>query len=207
MKKALKVAVVLFIIAAVVLAGLTFFARSYLTDERIRAYLVVTAEKSLGRKVGLGAIQVSIFKGISVKDFEIKEKDSNEPFVKAEEFVLNYQLLPLLSKSLVIDELKLVNARLRVHKNADGTFNFSDIVESQKPAAKDPDKETEFRFSVSNIQLQNGSIDFVDESKEITHIVRQMTVAVPFVSNVRNYNDSICPTLLFGQHQRLHLRG
>ena len=134
MKKALKVAVVLFIIAAVVLAGLTFFARSYLTDERIRAYLVVTAEKSLGRKVGLGAIQVSIFKGISVKDFEIKEKDSNEPFVKAEEFVLNYQLLPLLSKSLVIDELKLVNARLRVHKNADGTFNFSDI-------GRPPDKE------------------------------------------------------------------
>jgi len=59
MKKALTVAVVLFIVAAVVIAGLTLFARPYLTDERIRSYLVVTAEKSLGRKVGLGTIQVA----------------------------------------------------------------------------------------------------------------------------------------------------
>jgi AsmA protein len=127
MKTFLKIALALFLAVVVVIGGLTLFAKSYLTDERIRSYLVDAAERSLGRKVGLGAIQVSIFKGISVKDFEIKEKDADAPFVKAESFVLRYQLLPLLSKSLVIDELKLVNARLHVQKNADGTFNFSDI--------------------------------------------------------------------------------
>ena len=127
MKTFFKIALALLLVIVVAIGGLTFLAKSYLTDERIRSYLVDTAERSLGRKVGLGAIQISIFKGISVKDFEIKEKDAATPFVKAESFVLNYQLLPLLSKSLVIDELKLVNAHLRVQKHADGTFNFSDI--------------------------------------------------------------------------------
>ena len=120
MKKVVKIVLVLLIIALVVIGGLTLAAKSYLTDDRIRSYLVETAEKSLGRKVGLGKIQVSLFKGISVKNFEIKEKGSNEAFVKAEDFVLKYQLLPLLSKSLVIDKIKLVNAHLSVRNTLTG---------------------------------------------------------------------------------------
>jgi len=171
MKKALKIAVVLFIVAVVALAGLSLFVRSYLTDERIRSYLVETAEKALGRKVGLGAIQVSIFKGISVKDFEIREKDSNDPFVKAEDFMLNYQLLPLLSKSLVIDELKLVNARLRIQKNADGTFNFSDI---SRPPDRDERKGhppgaqgLPVALNVRSFSLKNTVIEYAEPAGKL----------------------------------------
>ena len=92
MKTSLKIAIALFLVVVVLIGGLTFFAKSYLTDERIRTYIVDTAEKSLGRKVGLGAIQVSIFKGISVKDFEIKEKASETPFVKAESVITSYSI-------------------------------------------------------------------------------------------------------------------
>jgi AsmA protein len=172
MKKALKIVIVLFIVACVVIVAVSFIAKSYLTDERIRSYLVETAEKSLGRKVGLGTIQVSIFKGISVKDFEIKEKgDSNEAFIKAEDFVLSYQLLPLLSRSLVIDELKLVNARMRVQKNADGTFNFSDI--PRRSDGKDRKEQTAgssglpAALNVRSFSLKNTVIDYAEPAGKL----------------------------------------
>ena len=171
MKTSLKIALVIVLVVVVAIGGLAFFAKSYLTDERIRSYLVVTAEKSLGRKVVLGAIQVSIFRGISVKDFEIKEQDSNEPFVKAESFVLNYQLLPLLSKSLVIDELKLVNARLRVHKNADGTFNFSDIGrQSGKEGTKGQPSDAQglpVALNVRSFSLKNTVMEYAEPAGKL----------------------------------------
>ena len=171
MKTALKIAVVLCIVVVAAVAGLTLLAKSYLTDERIRSYVIETAEKSLGRKVGLGEIRVSIFRGISVKDFEIKEKDSDEPFVKADDFVLNYQLLPLLSKSLVIDELKLVNASLRVRKNSDGTFNFSDI--GGPSAGKGPKEEKSagsglpVALNVRSLSLKNASVEYAEPAGKL----------------------------------------
>jgi AsmA protein len=157
MKKVATMAIALLIIALLVIGGLTLVAKSYLTDERIRSYIVAAVEQSLGRKVVLGAIQVSIFKGITVKNFEIKEKDSSEAFVKAEDFVLKYQLLPLLSKSLVIDEVKLANARLSVRKNADGTFNFSDF--AGKAGAGEPKERTTTRSGLPfNLQVRSFSL-------------------------------------------------
>ncbi len=171
MKTSLKIAMALFLVVVVLIGGLTFFAKSYLTDERIRTYIVDTAEKSLGRKVGLGAIQVSIFKGISVKDFEIKEKASETPFVKAESFVLKYQLLPLLSKSLVIDELQLVNARLRVQKNADGTFNFSDIGRHPgKEGTKGQQSDTQglpVALNVRSLTLKNTVMEYAEPAGKL----------------------------------------
>ncbi len=171
MKTSLKIALALFLVVVLLIGGLTFFAKSYLTDERIRTYIVDTAEKSLGRKVGLGAIQVSIFKGISVKDFEIKEKASETPFVKAESFVLKYQLLPLLSKSLVIDELQLVNARLRVQKNADGTFNFSDIGRHPgKEGTKGRQSDTQglpVALNVRSLTLKNTVMEYAEPAGKL----------------------------------------
>jgi uncharacterized protein involved in outer membrane biogenesis len=119
----------------------------------------------------MGAIRVSIFKGISVKAFEIKEKDSDEPFVTADDFVLKYQLLPLLSKSLVIDELKLVNARLNVRKNSDGTFNFSDI--GGPSGEKGPKEEREpgtglpVALNVRSLSLKNASIEYAEPAGKL----------------------------------------
>jgi uncharacterized protein involved in outer membrane biogenesis len=171
MKTALKIVIGLCIALVVVITGLSLFAKSYLTDERIRSYVIETAGKSLGRKVGMGAIRVSIFKGISVKAFEIKEKDSDEPFVTADDFILKYQLLPLLSKSLVIDELKLVNARLNVRKNSDGTFNFSDI---GGPSGKKGPKEERapgtglpVALNVRSLSLKNASIEYAEPAGKL----------------------------------------
>jgi hypothetical protein len=91
MKKTYKILAVIAAVFILVMVVLTFFIKFYLTDERIRTLVTESAEKSLHRKVSLGAISVGIFNGISVKDFVILEKDSDQAFLEADAFVLKYQ--------------------------------------------------------------------------------------------------------------------
>lgn len=127
MKKVLKIIGIVAAVVVVVMIGLTIFVKSYLTDARVRTFITETAESSLHRKVSLGAISVSIFSGISVKDFEIKGKGGNSDFLKADAFVLKYRLMPLLSRKLVIDQLRIESPSIVIRKDADGSFNFSDM--------------------------------------------------------------------------------
>jgi uncharacterized protein involved in outer membrane biogenesis len=167
MKKALKIVGIAAAVVLVVIIGLTLFVKSYLTDERIRAIVTESAESSLNRKVSLGAISVSIFRGVSVKDFEIMEKDSDAAFVKADAFVLKYQLLPLLSRKLVIDELVIESPEIGVKKKADGSFNFSDILQKQEGVGAEKEKKggasgLPVDLSVRSFRIDGGRIEYDD---------------------------------------------
>ncbi|MEQ8160025.1 MAG: hypothetical protein ABRQ33_02455, partial [Smithellaceae bacterium] len=109
MKKPLKIAIIVLAVVLVVIAAVSLFVKSYLTEERMRALVSEIANKSLNRKTVIGAIDVSLFRGIVVKDFEIREKNAESVFIKTKEFVLTYQFLPLLTKKLVIDKLSIVD--------------------------------------------------------------------------------------------------
>jgi uncharacterized protein involved in outer membrane biogenesis len=214
MKKISIIVLAIFVIVLIVIGGLTLFAGSYLTDERIRSYIIEAAEKSLGRKVTLSTIQVSIFKGITVNSFEIKEKDSAEPFVKAEEFLIKYQLLPLLSKSLVIDEIRLVNSSISLRKNADGSFNFSDITgkqgdkETEKEAESDSDLPV--NLQVRSLSLKNTVIEYAEPAGQLSKakilINADLGIASPsanVISSKGSFSLALAEALLNGNSRPL----
>ena len=111
-------------------------------------------------------IKISLFKGIVVKDFVIKEKDSEASFIKTKDFILKYQLLPLLAKKLVIDELSIVDPEIHLKKSTDGSFNFSDIAKSGEISKDKESKEgpaaLPLTLSVKTIAIRNAKIDYTD---------------------------------------------
>jgi AsmA protein len=175
MKKAYKILIIIAAVLVAAVVGLTLFAKSYLTDERIRTLVTESAEKSLHRKVSLGAISVSIFSGISVKDFAIREKDSDQAFLKADAFVLKYQLLPLLSKRLIIDELAVDSPQIVIRKKADGSFNFSDMTRPEEGAEK---KEgggevsgLPVSLSVKSLRVEKARLEYDDPAGTVKRAV------------------------------------
>jgi AsmA protein len=177
MKKALKIFAIIAAVLVAVVVGLTLFAKSYLTDARIRTLVTESAEKSLHRKVTLGAVSVSIFSGISVKDFAIQEKDSAQAFLKADAFVLKYRLLPLLSKRLVIDELAVESPRIVIRKKADGSFNFSDITRPREetPAEKEGGAREvaglPVNLSVKSLRIEKARLEYDDPAGGVKRAV------------------------------------
>lgn len=156
-----------------ILIAFTFFIKSYLTPERISAFLIPTAEKALNRKVTVGSIDISLFKGITIRDFTIKETDESSDFFSCEEFILKYKLIPLLSKKVIIDELRLISPAMSLNRNKDGQFNFEGIG-SKKIPVKEVNDSTEAKpkglpvsLLMNNILIKNADVSLTDYQREI----------------------------------------
>ncbi len=164
MKKFLKILAVVFVFILLLIAGLSLFLKSYLKEERLRAWVSEAAQKSINRDVAIGGLDISLFRGIVVKDFEIKEKDSKSVFLTTKRFICKYQWLPLLRKKLVIDELGLEDADVFLKVNPDGTYNFSDLF--KKDESKTPDEDADKKaglpvaLNVENIKIKNVKIHY-----------------------------------------------
>ncbi len=170
MKKFLIVAVSLFVVVAI---ALTVFVKTYVTQEKVKEYIIPLAESSLNRKVSIGQIDINIFKGIALNEFTIKESDQKTDFVTFKDFVLKFQLLPLLSKKVVIDELKITAPSVRIERDKTGRYNFHDIGKEGVPEKAATGKDGEdggalpISLLVRKITISDAEFSLTDAKKDL----------------------------------------
>jgi len=169
-----KIIAVIIIIVVASIVGMAAFVHFYLTEARIKALVIPEAEKALNRKVDIGSINAGLFSGISIKDFSIKEMDGIADFVTTKAFVLNYDLLPLLKKKLLINEIRLDKPTIRIHRDAEGKFNFASLAVLSKKTATPPANATEktatpppLALTVKRIRINNAHLTIKDDLAEL----------------------------------------
>ncbi len=126
---------------------------------------------------------------ISVRGLTIKDKGSPETFVSFGEIFLNFQSFSALRRAVIFSEIRLTQPYIKISRNQDASYNFSDLLEKKetKPPEKEKSKSKPLRFSLNNIRIENGSIDFWDGPVQIKHTVRELNIGVPFISNIPSY--------------------
>jgi uncharacterized protein involved in outer membrane biogenesis len=130
---------------------------------------------------------------LTIRGFGVKEPNSQQQFVSFEELYLNFQTISIIRRGIIIKEILLKNPHIRVVRNEDLTFNFTDLLQmaEKKQENKLQNKEaSQLRFSLNNIQVVGANIDFMDGPKHTRHTVKDATLAVPFISNLPYYLDS-----------------
>jgi AsmA protein len=172
MKKILLIVGIVFVIITVTFLVLI---KLYITPERVKALVITTAETSLDRKVNIGEIKVSLFKGIGIKDFAIKEADETSDFISCEDFVLKYKLMPLLAKKVIIEELKMEAPLINVFRDAKGIYNFETIgakKEEEIIVEKTPDaaKGLPISLLVNKISINRAQFTLKDATKKLPDI-------------------------------------
>jgi hypothetical protein len=156
-------------IIVVVIVGLTIFVKSYLRSDRLKAIIIPKIEDFTGRKANVDNITVSLFKGIDVEGISLMDKEGKAEFLKVREFVLNYSLLPLLHKQIVIKKIEVVGPSVALVREKDGTYNFSDILEKSKAGKKEAKPagagEEGLPFSVvtDRIAVRDATMTFSDK--------------------------------------------
>ena len=106
-----------------------------------------------------------------------------------DEFYVNVQSLSVVKGGLIVSSVRLVKPYVKVTRNKDLSYNFSDLL-TAPPKPREEKKQEPFKFSVNNIEIVNGSADFYDLPKNIRHTIRDLNVAVPFLSNLPYYLSS-----------------
>ena len=130
MKKLLKFLLIL-AGAAVVLAGLAAVAlRVYFPPEKIRQVLLTQGEKALHRKLEIKDVSVGLWSGLRVEGLRVSELPdfSAGEFLKADALSVRIELAPLLRRQVIVREVALEGADVRLILRKDKTYNFQDLM-------------------------------------------------------------------------------
>ena len=162
--------------SAIVLLGLLsviVLARVLVTPERVKQVLLPRVEQALNRQVTVDDVEIRFFSGIALNKAVIREPEEETVFLSAERMNLRYRFWPLFRMRVEIDEIFIDGPQIRLVRHRDGTFNFSDLIQtadkpqndplSDEPAEKaESDNGGGIALLVSQLVLRSGSVHLTD---------------------------------------------
>ncbi|WP_459624392.1 DUF748 domain-containing protein [Burkholderia sp. 3C] len=124
------------------------------------------------------------------------ERSGQGSFVDIGKLTVRAAWSSLLRGAPIVDEVRIDSPRFHIVRYDAQRFNFSDIVDKFSKPSSTPSSSGPARFSVSNIQVTNGRIDFDDRLLGAAHTIDQWSLGVPFVATLPSKtNIFVQPTL------------
>ena len=178
------------IIGAVVFFVLFTIIGFFAIPPIVKPYLLETLSKTLNRQVSLSDLSLNPYTlTFTLRGFEIKEPKGEATFVSFDELVANLDIRSIFKQAPVVEEFIIRKPYVHLVRNKDKTYNFSDLLALIKEEPTEKKKEPAL-FSVNNIVIENGGVDFIDGPFDTTHTVRDMNITIPFISNIPEYIDT-----------------
>jgi hypothetical protein len=141
--------------------------------------------EATGRRTEIAQVSFNPFTlTAGISGFRLYEKGKNETFASFSSVRLALSPLSLPKRAFIVKEIRVDSPHLHLVRTAPNVFNFSDLLAAKKEPKKK--EEGSYLFSLNNITLSNGSLDFQDQAlhPEKAHQVRGLKLAVPFFSNI-----------------------
>ncbi len=123
---------------------------------------------------------------LQVDGFVVQGREGRAPLLKVDSLLADCAgVLSLSNRALVLEKIDIQGPYLKIVKNDGANYNFSDLL----PTAPDTDDKPEaegrgFRFSLNNIKIAGGIVEFVDQSRGVFHWLNDITVGLPRISNL-----------------------
>ena len=173
------------VLAAVVLFGVLGFVAF---PPIVKHVATGKLSEALHRPVAIRSIGINPYAlSLTVEGLEIKEREGDVTFAGFDGLYVNLQASSLFRWGPVIKEIRLTNPKFHVVRLAENRYNFSDLVDEfmAKPKEEGPTPA----FSLNNIQISGGALEFDDRVVGEKHVVGDITLALPFVSSMAYATD------------------
>ena len=160
-------AVVALLVVAVLIITATFDPNQY------KPQIVQLVKDETGRTLAIvGDIKLKLFPkiGAQVGKVTLSERGSDQTFAGVETAQVFVALLPLLSKHVVVDEVRLDGLTANLVKLKDGTTNFSDLAggakSEPKPQTKPapPGGPAPVNLDISGVRITNAHVTWKDQT-------------------------------------------
>ena len=136
---------------------------------------------ALARKVTIERVTINPYAvSATLTDVAIGERGEGPPLLTMSELYVNAEVASVLRWAPVVSALKLTRPALRLVRNADQSYNVSDLIEQALAAPPGPPP----RFSISNIEVVDGRIEFDDRPDQRQHQVTDLELGIPFLSSL-----------------------
>ena len=165
----------------------------------LKSQLARIGAEKLGRPVTVGAVDFKPWTlELTVHDLVVGGAlPQSAPQLKIRRLYIDAELESLLRLAPVADAIVVDDPAVSLAYLGGGRYDIDDILARlQTPNAK-PSGDVPL-FALYNLELRGGRVDFVDQSVHKTHVLRDLHVAVPFLSSLPSQRDiKIAPHLAF----------
>ena len=150
----------------------------------VRWGLETVASRELGRTVRVESVSANPFtlratmRGVVIEG----APGENTPLLSVREVIVNASSLSLYHRAPVLDALSIDGLTANIVRLEAQRFNFSDIV--KRIEARPKTDEAPPRFSLNNIRISDSSIRFDDRPLGSKHVASDITLGIPFLSNL-----------------------
>ena len=157
-------------IAAVLIAAAAYIAASFNPND-YKPQIVQLVKEKLDRTLGIkGDIKLAFYPalGADLGGLTLSEHASGKEFAAVDAVRVALQLLPLLSREVVISRIEVRGLRANLVKRKDGSSNIDDLVGgAQEPkragGAQDKAAQTPIQFNIDHVLVENASLGYLDE--------------------------------------------
>ncbi len=141
----------------------------------------------LERPVSVQAIEIKPYTlEVMVNGFRIGERqdsiDAAESFVTFDTLHIDVSSKSIAQRAPVLSTITLDTLHVRLTREGEHEFNFSDLIEKFLQPSDDEDSGA--LFSIRNIVLKNSAIEWVDRFEQTRQEISDINVAIPFVTNL-----------------------
>ncbi|MRD71777.1 DUF748 domain-containing protein [Rhodocyclus tenuis] len=166
----------------------------------VKSLLVEQASQALHRPVSVADIRFNPYAlslqidGLAVQDVVPSEEaavgqgtaGAEAPLFAFDRLYVNVSAASLFRAAPVIEELRLENPRVHLRRVQAQRYNVSDLIDAFLASPSSPTPA----FSVSNIQISGGSIDFDDRVADEQHRISDIELKLPVISSMPQSVDS-----------------
>lgn len=161
--------------AGVLLGLLALIAPFFIPWDKLKDQATAYVSQSLGRELSIGAVDVSLFTGVHVKDIRLANAKgdgfSAQPLFSVADAKINVSFLSLLTGKVVLNKITFVKPQVLIETDPEGTSNLKGLssaaasAPAEKPvAAKEPAKP--LPVVVAALIIQDGDIVIRDKAKK-----------------------------------------
>ncbi|WP_241291546.1 DUF748 domain-containing protein [Burkholderia stabilis] len=117
----------------------------------------------------------------------IGERGGQGDFIDIGKLVVRPSWSSLFRGAPIVNEIRLDSPRFHIVRYDAQRFNFTDLIEKFSTPSKPESKPTQ--FSVSNIQVNDGRIDFDDRLLNEKHVVDNWMLGIPYIATLASKTD------------------
>lgn len=194
-------------------AGLIYYAYINLDQEKITNQVTNYIESEYHRQVKVGNIAIKFLPiGLSLDQVQISENtltNQNEKFIDIGNLYLSMDLFALIKKNIKVEKITLSNVHVNINKDAQGKFNFDDLLNNQndkkssqitpsiddKSAEKADEKINKNNWSVKAVEIKNLNLSYLDEVTKASYKVSALDFNIYNFSMAQDSPIKISATL------------
>ena len=169
MKNWQKLSLTIFTILIFIVIGLSLMVKSYLVPETIEDYIIPKLEEIIKHEISFKKIDVGLMGTIALKDISVYDptRQKESMFFQSQDLVLHCQLLPLLLKKIIIDEITLHQLNIALTRDKQGNYNF--IKDAPEATKKISNKEKEDKLCQCLFRNRTGHNEHI-HCQEYIHV-------------------------------------